>query len=150
MPARKVPPRASSVVAVVRMKTLIPPPTTCEVLSVMKFLNAQSIAPIEIHHQLCQVYGPSIMNKQMVRRWCGQSSVGRQSVHDEERSWRPSLINNDLVELVRQHMMENHRFTSTELSSHFPQISLSLLYEIVTKHLFKNLCVRWVPKPLTP
>ncbi|GFQ64455.1 uncharacterized protein TNCT_195641 [Trichonephila clavata] len=47
--------------------------------------------------------------------------------------------------------MENRRFTVTELSSHFPQISRSLLHEIVTKHLlFKKLCVRWVPKNLTP
>ena len=39
-----------------KMKALIPAPTDCEVLSVIKFLNAQSIAPIEIHRQLCQVY----------------------------------------------------------------------------------------------
>ena len=53
------------------------------------------------------------MSKQMVRRWCRQFSEGRQSVHDEERSGRPSLINDDLVELVRQRIMENRRFTIT-------------------------------------
>ncbi|GFT46387.1 hypothetical protein TNCV_3127311 [Trichonephila clavipes] len=30
------------------------------------------------------------MSKQMVRRWCRQYSEGRHSVHDEERSRRPS------------------------------------------------------------
>ncbi|GFY03456.1 HTH_48 domain-containing protein, partial [Trichonephila clavipes] len=70
---------------------------------------------------------------------------------DEERSGRPSVINDDLVELVWQRVMENRRFTITGLSSHFPQISRSLLHEIVTKHLlFKKLCVRWVQKDLTP
>ncbi|KAJ4444773.1 hypothetical protein ANN_06570 [Periplaneta americana] len=99
----------------------------------------------------CEVYGLNIMSKQMVRRWCRQFSEGRQSVHDEERSGRPSLINDDCVELVRQCIMENRRFTITELSSHFPQISRSLLHEIVTKHLlFKKVCARWVPKNLTP
>ena len=117
----------------------------------IKFLNAQQIAPIEIHRQLCQVYGSNIMSKQMVRRWCRQFSEGRQNVHDEERSGRPFVINDDLVELVRQRIMEDRRFTITELSSHFPQISRSLLHEIVTKHLlFKKLCARWVPKNLTP
>ncbi|KAJ4439546.1 hypothetical protein ANN_07670 [Periplaneta americana] len=87
------------------------------------------------YRYLCQVYGPNIMSKQMVRRWCGQFSEGRQSVYDEERSGRLSLINDDRVELVRQCIMENHRFTITELSSHFPQISRFLLHEIVTKHL---------------
>ncbi|XP_021912893.1 histone-lysine N-methyltransferase SETMAR-like [Zootermopsis nevadensis] len=47
--------------------------------------------------------------------------------------------------------MDNRRFTITELSSHFPQISRSLLHKIVTEHLlFKKLCARWVPKQLTP
>ncbi|KAJ4426903.1 hypothetical protein ANN_26702 [Periplaneta americana] len=133
------------------MEALIPSPAACEVRSVIKFFNAQNIAPIEIHRQLCQVYGPNIMSKQMVRRWCRQFCEGRQSVHDEERSGRPSLINDDRVELVRQCIMENRRFTITELSSHFPQISRSLLHEIVTKHLlFKKVCAWWVPKNLTP
>jgi transposase len=87
----------------------------------IKFWNAQSIAPIEIHRQLCQVYGPNVMSEQMVRHWCRQfSAAGRQSVHDEKRSGRPSIITDDLVELVRECIMENLRFTITELSSHFP------------------------------
>ncbi|KAJ4441395.1 hypothetical protein ANN_11250 [Periplaneta americana] len=124
------------------MEALIPSPAACEVRSVIKFFTAQSIAPIEIHRQLCQVYRPNITSKQMVRRWCRQFSEGRQSVHDEERSGRPSLINDDRVELVRQCIMENRRFMITELSSHFPQISRSLLHEIVTKHLLfkKSVC----------
>ncbi|KAJ4445116.1 hypothetical protein ANN_06915 [Periplaneta americana] len=125
-----VPPGASSVAAVVRNGSSYS-------------FSRHRIAPIEIHRQLCQVYGPNIMSKQMVRRWCRQFSEGRQSVHDEERSGLPSLINDDCVELVRQCIMENRRFTITELSSHFPQIrvSRSLLHEIVTKHLlFKKVC----------
>ncbi|GFY09983.1 uncharacterized protein TNCV_3699441 [Trichonephila clavipes] len=101
------------------MEVLIRSPAACEVRSVIKFLNVQSFAPIKIHRQ---VYEPNIMNKQMVPRWCRQFSEGRQSVHDEERSGRLSLVNDDLVELVRQRVMENPRFMITELSSHFPQI----------------------------
>ncbi|KAJ4432797.1 hypothetical protein ANN_21436 [Periplaneta americana] len=130
--AGQVPPRASSVAAVVR--------------------NGISYSfSRRLRGSLCQVYGPNIMSKQMVRRWSRQFSEGRQSVHDEERSGRPSLINDDPVELVRQFIMENRRFTITELSSHFPKISRSLLHEIVTKHLlFKKVCARRVPKNLTP
>ncbi|KAJ4445240.1 hypothetical protein ANN_07041 [Periplaneta americana] len=95
--------------------------------------------------KLCQIYGPNIMSKQMVRHWCRQFSEGRQSVHDEERSGRLSLINDDRVELMRQCIMENRCFTITELSSHFPQISRCLLHDIVTKHLlFKKVCARIV------
>ncbi|PNF39521.1 Protein DJ-1alpha [Cryptotermes secundus] len=76
---------------------------------------------------------------------------GRQSVHDEKRSGWPSIITDDLVELVRERIMENRRVTIAELSSHVPQISRSLLHEIVMEHLlFRKLCARWVPKQLTP
>ncbi|GFW32696.1 uncharacterized protein TNCV_3679441 [Trichonephila clavipes] len=79
------------------------------------------------------------MSKQIVHRWCRQFSEGRQSVHDEKSSGRPSLINVDLVERVMQRVIESRRFTITELSSHFLKISLSLLHEMVTKHrLFKK------------
>ena len=47
------------------MKALIPAPTSCEVWSVIKFLNAQSIAPIEIH-QLCQFYSDTWFDGQYI------------------------------------------------------------------------------------
>ena len=40
-----------------KMEALIPAPIDSKVQSVIKFLNAQSIALIEIHCQMCQVYG---------------------------------------------------------------------------------------------
>ena len=43
-----------------RMETLIPAPADCEVRSVIKFLNSQSIAPIGIHRQLRQQSFPQI------------------------------------------------------------------------------------------
>ncbi|GFS95503.1 integrase catalytic domain-containing protein [Trichonephila clavipes] len=110
MQAGQVPPRAKSVVAVVRKGNSY---SFSRRRSVIKFLNAKNIAPIEIHRQLCQVYGLNIIGKQMVHRCCWQFSEGRQSVHDEERIGRPSLtIDVDLVELVRQSVMENRSFTT--------------------------------------
>jgi transposase len=84
------------------MEALIPAPVDCEVRSVIEFLNTQSIAPMEINRQLCQVYDPNVMSKHMVHRWFRQFSVGRQTVHDEKRSGRPSVITDYLVELVRE------------------------------------------------
>ena len=40
-----------------KKEALIPEPADCEMRSVIKFLNAKSVAQIEIHRQLCQVYG---------------------------------------------------------------------------------------------
>ena len=71
-------------------------------------------------------------------------------MHDE-CSGRPSIITDDLIELVRERFMQNRRFAITELSSHFPQISCSMLHKIVTEQLlFRKLCASWVTDQLTP
>jgi len=45
---------------------------------------------------------------------------------------------------------DNRQFTITSLSLHFPQISLSLLHQIVSgKVKFQKLCANWVLKMLT-
>ncbi|GFW15444.1 hypothetical protein TNCV_4655841 [Trichonephila clavipes] len=66
----------------------------------------------------------------MVHRWCGQFSESCQSVHDEERSGRPSLIN---VELVRPRVMKNRRFTITEGKCHIDINFLVKLRKSATK-----------------
>ena len=57
-----------------KMETLIPALADCEVRSVIKFLNTRNLAPIEIHRQLCQVYGQTRPDGQRIS--C-RSSVGR-------------------------------------------------------------------------
>ena len=57
-----------------KMEALIPAPANCEVRSVIKFLNAQRLEPIEIHCQLCQVYGHTWLDGQHIS--C-RSSAGR-------------------------------------------------------------------------
>jgi hypothetical protein len=71
-------------------------------------------------------------------------------VHDDPRSGRPSVINEDLVRAVEEKIQENRRFSISPLSLHFPQILLSLLHEIVSdKFRFWKFCSRWVPTMLT-
>ena len=52
-------------------------------------------------------------------------------MHDDARSGRPSLVNDDLVHKVNERMHDDRRFTISDLSLHFPQISRTLLYDIV-------------------
>ena len=69
----------------------------CEIRSVIRFLNARNVLPSEIHHQICQVYGDNAMSHGMVRKWVRMFNEGRENVHDEAWSGRPSLVNDDLV-----------------------------------------------------
>ena len=76
---------------------------------------------------------------------------GRENVHDEVRSGRPSLVNDDLVRKVNKRVRDDKRFTISNLSLNFPQISRTLLHDIVSRRLgrrrphsmrrvYKNLC----------
>ena len=55
---------------------------------------------------------------------------GRENVHDEARSGRPSLVNDDLVRNVNKRVRDDRRFTISDLSLHFPQISRNLISDI--------------------
>ena len=75
---------------------------------------------------------------------------GRENVHDEARSGRPSLLNGDLVRKVSGRVRDDRCFKISDLSLHFPQISRTLLYDIVSSHLgYRKVCSRWVPRMLT-
>jgi len=102
-----------------------------EIRSVIRFLNARNSLSSEIRHQICQAYGDNVMNDGMVRKWVWMFNEGRENVHDEARSGRPSLVNDDLVCKVNERMRDDTRFTISDLSLHFPQISRTLLYDIV-------------------
>jgi len=78
-------------------------------------------------------------------------NAGQGNVHNEARNGRPSLVNADLVRKVNKRVLDDRRFTISDLSLHFPQISRTVLYDIVSSHLgyrqphslrkvYKNLC----------
>jgi len=104
----------------------------CEIRSVIRFLNARNVLPSEIHHQICQMYGDNGMSDGMVRKWVRMFNGGRENVHDELRSGRSSLVNDDSVRKVNERMRDDRCFTISDLSLHFPQISRTLLYDTVS------------------
>ena len=91
--------------------------------------------PSEIHQQICKVYGDNVMSDGMVRKWVQMFNEGRENVHNEARSGRPSLVNDYLVRKVNERVRDDRYFTISDLSLHFPQISRTLLYDIVSSHL---------------
>jgi hypothetical protein len=67
-------------------------PARCEVRAVIRFLLAKGETAAEIHRQIVSVYGKDVMNRQNVTKWCHEFEAGRNDVHDEIRSGRPSVI----------------------------------------------------------
>ena len=88
--------------------------------------------PSAVHHQICQVYGDNAMSDGMVRKWVRMFNEGRGNVHGGARSGRPSLVNIDLVRKVNGRVRDDRIFAVSDLSLQFPQISRTLLYDIVS------------------
>jgi len=96
------------------------------------FLNARNVLPSEIHHHICHVYDENAMSDGVVRKWVRMFNEGRENLHDEVRSGRPSLVNDDLVWKVNERVRDDRRFTISDLPLHFPHISRSL-YSMTSK-----------------
>jgi hypothetical protein len=63
-------------------------------------------------------------------------------------SW-PSVVSDDLVQSVDTKICERWSFTISELSSDFPSILRTVLYETVIVRLGNHkFCARWLPKML--
>ena len=84
----------------------------------------------EISHQICHVYGDNALCDGMVRKLVRMFNEKRENVHDEARSGRPSLVNDDLVHKVNERVRDDRCFTISDLSLHFPQISRTLLSDM--------------------
>jgi len=67
---------------VFEMTGQIQSPAKCEVRFVIRFLNAKSERPAEIHKQIVAVY-VNVMNWQNVTKWCRELSEGRTDDDDE-------------------------------------------------------------------
>jgi hypothetical protein len=62
---------------------------------------------------------------------------------------QPFIVSDDLVQSVDQKICERLHFTILELLCEFPQISHTVLHEIITVRLgFHKFCTRWNPKML--
>jgi len=76
------------------------------------------------------VYGDNAMSDGMDRKWVRMLNEGRENLHDEARSGRPSLVNDDLVRKVNETARDDRRFKISDLSLRFTQISRTLFYNI--------------------
>jgi hypothetical protein len=47
---------------------MIERPADCEIRSVIRFLNARNVKPVDIHRQICEVYGENAMSDEMVKK----------------------------------------------------------------------------------
>ena len=130
------------------MNAPISNPTDCEVRGVIRFLQVENVRPCEIHRRLVAAYAEHVMNAASVRKWYTVFRNGRTDVHDAERSGRPSVITDALKQKLNPIIRENRHFTISEVYEQCPEVSGTVVYEIVTEHLqYRKICARWARRP---
>lgn len=67
-------------------------PISYEMRSVIQFLLAKNLKPIDIYRQLCEVYGDNTINESSVKKWCVQFKNYQTNVHDEEKSGHSIIV----------------------------------------------------------
>jgi len=72
------------------------------------------------------------MNVVSVGKWCTVFRNGRTDVHDAERSGRPSVITGALKQKMNSIIRENRHFAISEVYEQCPEVSRTVVYEIVT------------------
>ena len=116
------------------MNAPISNPVDCEVRGVIRFLQVENVRPSEIQQRLVAVFGERVMNAASVRKWCTMFRNGRTDVYDAERSGRPSVITDALKQKVNRIIRDNRHFTISEVYEQCPEVSRTVVYEIVTEH----------------
>lgn len=115
----------------------------CELRSVIRFLSAKKVTPIEIHRQLVEVYGEKCMDIKNVRKWSREFNFGRTNVHDEERSGRPS-VSDAIVQAVEAEMLKNRRATIRDLEEKLGGVcsSETIRHILVNNLQYHKVCAR--------
>ncbi|UYV63250.1 hypothetical protein LAZ67_2003551 [Cordylochernes scorpioides] len=104
----------------------------------------------EIHRQLVEVYGEMCMDVKNVRKGCREFSEGRENVHDEKRSGRPSLPESTVAR-IDEMVLNNRRITLHEIMEGLnEECGYFYVQNIVSEVLgYKKVSAKWVPKKLT-
>ncbi|GFY38481.1 histone-lysine N-methyltransferase SETMAR [Trichonephila inaurata madagascariensis] len=120
-----------------------------EVRAVIRYEWAHGVSGTEVHNRLVEVYGPGVMSKQMVRRWCRTFSDGRQQVEDIPRAGRTRTATTDAnVGKVDDMIRANRRITINEVAEELG-ISLERAQNIHDILQYRKVSARWVPRQLT-
>jgi hypothetical protein len=89
------------------MYPTIDTPASCEIRALVRFLHAKIMHAAEIRRELCAVYDQNVTSEGTLKQWCIMFKDGRKNVYDEERSDWPSVVSNNLVQIVDQKFVKD-------------------------------------------
>jgi len=116
--------------------------------SVIRFLFMRGKTLQEIVAELNAGYGLESPSLSTVKRWFNEFKRGRTSVFDEEKSGRPSEINENVTEKLQEIVKQERRITTRELTSRL-NVSKGTVNTLLSSFGIRKLCSRFIPRFLT-
>jgi histone-lysine N-methyltransferase SETMAR len=108
------------------------------------FSNTKQKSPIEIHKDLVEVYGESVISCKQVSVWYNQFKDGQMLLLDKEHAGRPATACNAVNECRVEQLL------LTDCRMELKEIAYTTVYRIVHDTLgYRKVSARWVPKELT-
>lgn len=109
------------------------------------------ISVTDIHHKLQQVWADAAPGLSTIRRWCNTfRNSDEPTLHDLPRSGRPvSVITEENIELVRQHLSDDPRLSIRDLEESL-NIPRESIHRIIKDNLnLRDVCSVWIPHALS-
>ncbi|GFS05694.1 histone-lysine N-methyltransferase SETMAR [Elysia marginata] len=121
-----------------------------EIRAVIRFLNAKSLNPTEIHKELQSVYGEHVISRTQVYHWSNLLEAGHSDLTDREGRGRLiTATSEDNVKRVDELIRQDRRLKLHEIARGL-EISETSAHRIVFDELgYRKVSARWVPKQLT-
>ena len=116
----------------------------------IKFCQKLGNNQTETIEKIQQGFGVETLNQTQIKKWFNRFKNGRMSVESEARSDRPFTgRNEEVIEKVRQILMEDRRLTLREIVEELG-ISRGSIHSILTEDLcMRRVSAKFIPKRLT-
>ena len=72
-------------------------------VGIIRYLVWKGKVPVEVYNEVKTAYGDNAMNCTRVLKWCREFKSGHTCVHDDQRSGRPSIVTDKIVEKSKMH-----------------------------------------------
>ena len=127
------------------------PENVLEIRAYIKGRSLLGIKAVDIHREVCDIYGEGQMSHRTVCRWVVKFSAGQQQLKYASRPVRPATTTTkgDIEKKPRNILKTDARFTVRQLAR-MKNLSLARVHANLKKHLkVRKINGRWIPHLLT-
>ena len=121
-----------------------------EIRAYIKGRSLLGLKPVDIHREVCDIYGQGQMSYMTICRWVARFKSGHQQLKDAAHTGRPATTTTKQnISRIRQILEKDARYTVRQLAR-MTSLTLARVHWILKKHLeLRKMNARWIPHLLT-